>query len=45
MYVVLCAVRRCEALTGIVGDVEGCATRLIGQGTGVPKNPTQPTLE
>lgn len=32
MYVVLCAVRRCEALTGIVGDVEGCATCLIEQG-------------
>lgn len=32
MYVVLCAVRRYEALTGIVRDVQGCATCLTEQG-------------
>lgn len=30
MYVVLCVVRRCEVLIGIVGDVEGCVICLIG---------------
>lgn len=29
MYVVLCVVRRCEVLIGIVRDVEGCVIRLI----------------